>query len=171
MVKPENQKDYTITADEYYDTLFESSRLAVLDGFEQLAEQIAQNLEEFYGYGDIQINYTGPLMETFVGPVMNGAPKSNSRSYNLSGESEVDFEVDVKDSSMAFMASEEGLMLDAENEYRDLIFSYEEGSQQLYNDFVEEFRNLLGVNSSQYRRNQETMDWEFKFQREDVKGL
>ena len=172
MAEEQNSDGYGIVVDEFFDSVYEASRMEVLDGFEEVVEQVTDNLERFRGYEEIEFNYKGPMVQTFAGPVMNGPARDNSRSYQLSTDSEeMDFEINVKDSSMAFMESGQGLKLDTENEYRDLIFSHEDGSKQLYNDFIEEFRNLLAVDGSQYRRNKETDRWEFKFQREDVKGL
>jgi hypothetical protein len=172
MAEKQNSDGYCIVVDDFFDSVYEASRMEVLDGFEEVVEQVTDNLERFRGYEEIEINYEGPMVQTFAGPVMKGPARENSRSYQLSTDSEVmDFDINVKDSSMAFMESGQGLTLDTENEYRDLVFSHKDGSKQLYNDFIEEFGNLLAVDGSQYRRNKETDRWEFKFQRKDLKGL
>lgn len=171
MAGEQNQRDYRLAVDEFFDSVYEGSRLTVLDGFEELADQVVQNLEEFHGYDEVDLRYTGPMAETFAGPVMDGPAMNNSRSYRVSAEEETEFEIKVKDTSMAFMSSGEGLTLDRQNEYRDIVLSYGEGSEQLYTDFTEEFRNILGLDSSDYQREEEKGRWLFKFQREDVNDI
>ena len=171
MAEEQNSEVYSIGLGEFLDSVYGGSRIEVLDGFEEMADQTAGNLEKFQGYEDVDISYTGPIAETFAGPVMNGVARDNSRTYRISAEEDSEFEVKIRDTSMAFASSSQGLVLDTENEYRDLILNHEEGSEQLYSDFTEEFRNILGTDSSEYQRDEEEGRWLFKFQREDVEGL
>lgn len=171
MTEEQNPEGYSIGLDEFLDSVYGDSRLKVLDSFEEMADQTAENLEEFHGYEDVEISYTGPMAEIFAGPVMNGVARDNSRIYSISAEKESDFEVKIRDTSMAFMSSGKGLILDTEKEYRDIVLSHEEGSEQLYSDFTEEFRNILGMDSTDYHRDEDKGKWLFKFQREDVEDI
>lgn len=171
MSEEQNLEDYSIGVDRFFDSVYEGSRLTVLDSFEDLADQMARNLEKFHGYEGVEVQYTGPMAETFAGPVMNGPPRDNSRTYRVSAREQAEFEVKVRDTSMAFNGSGQGLTLDTQNEYRDLILDHEEGSEQLYRNFTEEFRNILGLDISDYQKDEDEGRWLFKFQREDVEDL
>jgi hypothetical protein len=154
----------------FIDAVFGEARPEVLDRFEDMGGVIADNLAEIHGYEEVGVEHRPTsIAETFAGPVMGGRPQDNSRNYVFRADDDLSqFELEVKDSSLSLIPAEQGIEAQPGN-YRTLTFRYEDGDPELYEEFVEEFHQVLGPGEAGYGQDGDT--YMFEFEREDVEEL
>lgn len=101
---------------------------------------------------------------------MNGPALSQSEEYLLETDlSETEFEFEVKDTSINISTDSRGLAIDADSEYRQLIFRYEDGDPRLFNLWMDEIYNEFSEIFESYKR--ENGYRQFVFERNDVRDL